>query len=209
MGNRFDPPLPSLLSFIRNKGRKVIAMRKMDRKAIDFFEEGQIHMRMGDYETSIEDFTDAMKAGWDLKVSHLSRGVANLLAKHPDKAYDDFTEVLMLDGLNARAFYYRGLTSMMRGRFARAAGDFTRALEVEPDYGLAALNRGVCKARTGRHKEAVEDIKLAMMIAETDSQRFADHMGIWRNHLEGVLGVLHGHTDLTDEDIEKLKGFFE
>jgi hypothetical protein len=53
------------------------------------------------------------------------------------------------------------------------------------------------------------DFKRAMMVAETDAQHFADHMGIWRNHLEGVMGVLHEHTDLTDEDMEKLKSFFE
>ena len=51
----------------------------------------------------------------------------------------------------------------------------------------------------------------AFTSANTDNmkQHFADSMGIWRNHLEGVLGVLHQHTDLTEEEVAKLQSFFE
>lgn len=184
-------------------------MKETDRKGLEWFAEGQLHLRMGDHEKSVDAFTHAMREGWDPVISHLSRGVANLLAKHPGKAYDDFTEVLKVDGQSTRALFYRGSASMHLGEYARAAHDFTRALEIDPGYGLALLNRGVCHAHTGRHEEAAADIKRAMMVAETDAQHFADTVGIWRNHLEGVLGVLHEHTELSEEDIGKLKAFFE
>ena len=61
----------------------------------------------------------------------------------------------------------------------------------------------VCNATFMRlYDEAAADIKQAVMVAETVAQHFADHMGVWRNHLEGVLGVLHQHTDLSPEDLE-------
>jgi len=187
----------------------VVMVAEKIRDGADWFLEGQLLLRKGEHKESISAFTQAIRKGWDPVMSHLSRGVANLLAKDPEKAYNDFTEVMRMDGQNARALFYRGSASMLMNEFARAGGDFTRALEINPDYGLALLNRGVCLAHTGRYDEAAADIKRAMMVAETDAQHFADTMGIWRNHLEGVLGVLHQHTDLTDEDIEKLKAFFE
>jgi len=179
------------------------------RDGADWFLEGQLLLRKGEHEESVGAFTHAIREGWDPVISHLSRGVANLMAEHPAKAHDDFTEVLKLDGLNTRALFYRASASMAIGSYLRARGDFTRALEIDPGYGLALLNRGVCHAHTGEYAEAAADIKQAMMVAETDAQHFADTMGIWRNHLEGVLGVLHEHTDLSDEDIVKLKAFFE
>jgi tetratricopeptide (TPR) repeat protein len=179
------------------------------RDGADWFLEGQLLLRKGEHEESVGAFTHAIREGWDPVISHLSRGVANLMAEHPAKAHDDFTEVLKLDGLNTRALFYRGSASMAIGSYLRARGDFTRALEIDPGYGLALLNRGVCHAHTGEYEEAAADIKQAMMVAETDAQHFADTMGIWRNHLEGVLGVLHEHTDLSDEDMVKLKAFFE
>jgi tetratricopeptide (TPR) repeat protein len=184
-------------------------MMDMGKRAMNWHTEGQILFRKGEHERSIKAFTHAMQAGWDPVVAHLSRGVANLLAEHPERAYDDFTEVVKKDGLHTRALFYRGSASMLLERYTRAGVDFTRVLEIDPDYGLALLNRGVCYAHVGRYEEAAADFKRAMMAAETDAQHFADHMGIWRNHLEGVLGVLHQHTDLTEEDIEKLKNFFE
>lgn len=179
------------------------------RDGADWFLDGQLLLRKGEHEESVAAFTQAIREGWDPVISHLSRGVANLLAEHPAKAHDDFTEVLKLDGQNARALFYRGSASMRIGSYLRAAGDFTRALEIDPAYGLALLNRGVCHAHAGSYEAAAADIKQAMMVAETDAQHFADTMGIWRNHLEGVLGVLHEHTDLSDEDVVKLKSFFE
>jgi tetratricopeptide (TPR) repeat protein len=186
-----------------------MTMTKKIRDGADWFLEGQLHLRKGEHEESVGAFTHAIRKGWDPDISHLSRGVANLLAKHPEKAYDDFTEVVKINGQNARALFYRGSASMVLEEFARAGADFTRALEIDPEYGEALLNRGVCYAQTGKYEEAAVDLKRAMMAAETDAQHFADTMGIWRNHLEGVLGVLHQHTDLTEEDIEKLKAFFE
>ena len=73
-------------------------MTDKNRNGMEWFGEGQLHLRKGEHEESIDAFTHAMQAGWDLKISYLSRGVANLMAKHAEKAYDDFTEVLMLDG---------------------------------------------------------------------------------------------------------------
>ena len=186
-----------------------MTVMNIGKQAETWYTEGQLLFRKGEHEQSVKAFTHAMQAGWDPVIAHLSRGVANLLANHPEKAYDDFTEVVKRDGLHARALFYRGAASMRLERYARAGRDFSRALEIDPDYGMALLNRGVCYANIGRYEEAGLDIKRAMMVAETDAQHFADTMGIWRNHVEGVLGVLHEHTDLSEEDIGKLRDFFE
>lgn len=184
-------------------------MEEKHRDAAKWFMEGQVLLRQGEHEESAGAFTHAIMEGWDPVISHLSRGVANFLAGHHDKAFDDFSEVLKRDGQNTRALFYRGSLSMRHKHYARAAADFTRALDINPDYGEALLNRGVCNAQMGLYEDAATDMKRAMMVAETDAQHFADTLGIWRNHLEGVMGVLHQHTDLTEQDIDKLKAFFE
>lgn len=177
-------------------------------RARKWYEEGQILFRKGDHERSIRAFTHAMKAGWDPEISHLSRGVANMLADHHEKAVDDFSAVINRDGHNSRALYYRGEARMALGGYRWAIDDFTRALEIDPEDGRALLGRGVSRAHIGDLEGAAEDVKRAVMVAETDAQHFADVTGIWRNHLEGVLGVLHQHTDLGDGDVAKLKEFF-
>ena len=175
----------------------------------EWFEEGQLQFTRGEHEKSVDAFTHAIHVGWRPAVAHLSRGVANIMAKHPDKAYEDFTEAVSHDEQNARAFYCRGVALMLAHRYVRAAQDFTRVLAIDPDYGFALLGRGVCHARMGKYDEAAVEVKKAMIIAETDDQDFSDYMGIWRNHLEETLGVLRRHSDLSEQDILKLKYFFE
>lgn len=181
---------------------KVVRARK-------WYEEGQLLLRKGEHESSARAFTHAMQAGWSPETAYLSRGVANLLAGHPEKAIADFTEVLKRDRSNLRARYYRGSARMMSGGYLWAVDDFTRVLEGDPDHGMALFGRGVARAHVGDYDEASVDIKRAVMAAERDAQHFADDAGIWRNHLEGVLGVLHQHTELSAEETAKLKAFFE
>ena len=182
-------------------------MHKVER-ARKWYEEGQVLFRKGDHEQSVRAFTHAMKAGWDPEIAHLSRGVANMLAGHHEKAVDDFSAVVNRSGANTRALYYRGSARMALGDYRWAIDDFTRALEVDPEHGNAVFGRGICRAHVGDLDGAAADIKQAVLIAETDAQRFADATGVWRNHFEGVLGVLHQHTDLSEEDVEKLQGYF-
>lgn len=177
--------------------------------AREWFQEGQLLLRKGEHEKSVDAFTHAMAEGWDRRVSLISRGVAHLLAAHAEKAAGDFTEAVQLDGTSSRTFHYRGSAYMLMKDYRRAIGDFTRALEIDHDFGAALLDRAVCNAQTGNYGEAAADIKRALMVAETDAQRLADVTGMWRTHLEGVLGVLHQHTDLTEEQIAKLREYFE
>lgn len=177
-------------------------------RARKWYEEGQVLFRKGDHEQSARAFTHAMRAGWDPEIAHLSRGVARMLAGHPDMALDDFSAVVNRSGANDRALYYRGTARMALGEYRWAIDDFSRVLEIDPGHGMAVLGRGISRAHVGDLDGAVTDVKQAVMIAETDAQHFADAAGMWRNHFEGVLGVLHQHTDLSDEDVAKLEEFF-
>jgi tetratricopeptide (TPR) repeat protein len=189
--------------------RKVITMMDKVARARKWYEEGQLLLRKGDHDRSVRAFTHAMKAGWDPEISHLSRGAANMLAGHYEKALDDFTAVIDRNAMHSRALHYRGTARMMLGGYRWAIDDFSRVLEADPDHGMAVFARGVCRAHVGDYDRAAADIKQALMVAETDAQHFADTTGMWRTHLDGVLGVLHQHTDLSEEDVARLREFFE
>ena len=83
----------------------------------DFFEEGKRLFVEGKLEESIDTFTKAMEAGYDAKISFLSRGTAHLRLKDADKALKDFTKTIEIDKGYARAYYYRGMALYPEKRF--------------------------------------------------------------------------------------------
>jgi tetratricopeptide (TPR) repeat protein len=179
-------------------------------KPQELLRQGQLLFVEGKDRESIEAYTNAIEAGADPYIAHLSRGVAYVKIKEADKALDDFTKALNTNSESARAYFYRGLVHMMKEEFYDAVGDFTKALELKSDYAMAKFARAVSYARLGKWDEASKDMTAVVPEMEANLQSFADTHGIVRTQMCKVMAQFSGEgeipaLDLNEEAMKILK----
>lgn len=178
-----------------------------------FFEDAKRFFVEGKLGESIEAFTKAADAGYDPKISYLSRGVAYLKLRDAENAIKDFSRVITLSGESPRAYYYRGIAHSQKKDFGKAVEDFSRAIELKPDDGAALFARGASYLKMGKIDAAGEDIKQATNHLVKAVQGYADTIGD-RTHLDRVLAILEGERrgdalDLNDAEFETIRSMLE
>ncbi len=87
------------------------------------------------YTEAVGKFTDALAAGADAYLVHLSRGAAYFKLDQLDAAVADFDASIEVKPKSLRAYYYRGLAHMARDHHQEALADLNRVLAIDPDYG--------------------------------------------------------------------------
>jgi len=183
----FPPPAESVI---------VIDIKEVVMEPQELLRQGQLLFVEGKDKESIEAYTQAIEAGADPYIAHLSRGVAYVKIKEADKAIDDFTKALDANSGSARAYFYRGLVRMMKEEFNNAAGDFTKALEFKTNYAMAKFARAVSYARLGKWDEASNDMMAVIPEMEANLQSFADTHGIVRTQMWKVMAELSGGREI-------------
>lgn len=181
--------------------------------ANDIFEDAKRLFVEGKFRESAEAFTTAATAGYDQKVSYLSRGAANLKLHKPDNAIADFSIVIALDERNHRPYYYRGMAYAQKKDYDKAAADFSKAIELKPDDGASIFARGASYLEMGKVDEAAEDIRNATNYLHAGLQGYADTIGD-RTHLDKVLAILEGErrqdsVDINDSEFETIKSMLK
>ncbi len=179
----------------------------------DFFEDGKRHFVEGRLRESIEAFTKAAGAGYDPRISYLSRGAAYLKLREADMAIEDFSRVITMGGASTRVYYYRGMAHAQKKDYGKAVEDFSRALELKPDDGASLFARGAAYLEMGKIREAGEDIRQATNYLTAAVQGYADTIGD-RTHLDRVLAILEGERrsetlDLNESEFETIKAMME
>jgi tetratricopeptide (TPR) repeat protein len=169
----------------------------------ELLRQGQLLFVDGKDRESIEAYTNAIEAGADPYIAHLSRGVAYVKVKEADKALDDFTRALKTNSGSARAYFYRGLVHMMKEEFENAVGDFTKALEFKTDYAMAKFARAVSYARLKKSDEASRDMMAVVPQMEENLQSFADTHGIVRTQMWKVMAQLSGEEEIPVMDLSE------
>lgn len=128
---------------------------------------------------SIELFTRGLKMEPDNKMALVSRGVAYLKLKDPQRALEDFGRAIKVAPEYARAYHLKGLAHEQVGDSQAALTHFTRAIEVDPDYGAAYYSRATLFTRLGMEKSAFEDIQTVTAITATNLETYATENNVW------------------------------
>jgi len=81
-------------------------------------------------------------------------------------AMKNFDKVLILDGTNAKAFYFRGLIKDLTGKPLEAVVEFSQSIRNNPDYSLPYEARGTTKSKLGDNFSAIEDFDKAIELNE-------------------------------------------
>ncbi len=187
--------------------------RRIEMKANDLFEDAKRLFIEGKLRECAVEFTKAAEAGYDQKISYLSRGAAYLKLREADNAIADFSKVISLDEKNSRAYYFRGMAHAQKKDFSKAAEDFSKAIELKPDDGASLFARGASYLEMGRIDEAAEDIRNATNFLAATVQGYADMIGD-RTHLDKVLAILEGERrqdsfDISESEFETIKAMME
>jgi serine/threonine protein kinase len=105
-------------------------------------------------------FRDAYIKERDIQIDeHYKSGEKHIQNKRYDKAYDDLTRVIAMDGNHARAFAYRGAAYLGMKQLNEAMADLNQALKLSNGSNMyALLHRGVVYRKMGRYDEAWADI---------------------------------------------------
>ncbi len=180
----------------------------------DLLRKAQILFAEGKDKESIEAFTEALEAGADPYLSHLSRGVGYVKTNDIDKALSDFNEAIAANSQSARAYFFRGIVYMMKSEFENAVADFTSALRHKSDYGMAKFCRAVSNARIGKFEESSEDMRSVLPQMETNLQSFADTYGIVRTEMWKVMAQISGDArtsafSLSENELDTLKKWLD
>jgi tetratricopeptide (TPR) repeat protein len=182
-------------------------------KANDLFEEAKRLFVEGKFRESAETFTKAGEAGYDRKISYLSRGAAYLKLREAENAIADFSSVIALDEKDSRAYYYRGMARTQKKDYSKAVEDFSKAIELKPDDGASIFARGASYLEMGKIDKAAEDIRNATNFLHATVQGYANTIGD-RTHLDKVLAILEGEKrqdsfDINESEFETIRAMME
>ncbi|MEW6571259.1 MAG: tetratricopeptide repeat protein [Nitrospirota bacterium] len=162
----------------------------------------------GKHRESIGAFTEALEAGANAYIVHLSRGVAYLNLKELDNAINDLHQAINANDKSARAYYYRGMIFMAKEDFERAIADFTQSLELKPDLHIVKFARATAYARLRQYDNAAADFKAVLPQMEVNLQSFTDTYGIVRTAMWKVMAQMDGEAtapEWTASEIEAIK----
>jgi len=160
--------------------RAAEALKKSDGGALSLFYLAKCAFAEGDYETAIEKYADAAKAGYNGDECALCQAEA---LRYANRATDSLAK---LDGLSgaveqtADYLYQRGATvAAIGGNPAEVARLYERAIDVDPDHSGALFGLALENDRYGNDNEALEYYRKS-------AKRFPPHVGSLMN-----LGILY------------------
>lgn len=180
----------------------------------DLFQEAQHSFVTGDFQKSIELFSQSEAEGCNPVNVHLSIGVAYLQLKEYDRAIEEFGKVMGIDPDNERAHYYRGVAYMNKKEYERAEKDLTRSIAQNHERGAAFFARGLTHAELGHEEEALRDFKTAVSYSDMEVGNFLNEYGSDRTMFEKSMALLEGERGplsivLDETEVEKVKKWIE
>jgi len=143
-----------------------------------FLDRGLLFLRLGDFETAIPAFTDALDLRPDFSQAYFWRGRAHHRMQDFDheivpgidrgadfeSALADYNQTIRLDPENIWAYISRSLLHQETGNFALAMGDRSQAIRLDPNNALAYVNSGTLHNAMGNHTQAIADFDKALHI---------------------------------------------
>jgi tetratricopeptide (TPR) repeat protein len=195
-----------LLVAVLNSGGDKALMERAAVEARTYYNRGNAHSKLGEYDKAIADYTEAIRAiriNPDNAKAYVNRAVAMLLNRgnaytmlgEYDKAIADYTEAIRIKpDYYADAYHNRGYTYKELGEYDKAIADYSEAIRINPDYADAYHNRGIVYRLMRANDKAIADF------SEVIRLRPEYHMGYLAR---GVTYGKKGDKDKADADFAK------
>ena len=141
-------------------------------QAIKFFEKGDVHLKVGEFDQAIEAYTQAIALNPKFAEAFRNRGTSYAKKGEFDRAIQDLDQAIDLDPGFAGAFNNRGLAYYNKGEFDRAIQDFNQAIALDPKDVAAFNNRGLAYEKKGEIDKAIKDFNQAIDLGPKPAEAF-------------------------------------
>jgi membrane protease YdiL (CAAX protease family)/Flp pilus assembly protein TadD len=111
------------------------------RGAWGYVERGNQHLKRGELDDAIADYTEAIRLVPNDPSAYFNRGLARFNKGQHAEALPDFDRAIELDPKMADAYLYRGMARHNLRRHDKALADYSQALRLDPEEVLAYTNR--------------------------------------------------------------------
>jgi tetratricopeptide (TPR) repeat protein len=175
-----------------------------------FLDRGITLASQREWEMAIADFTEAIRLNPNLSAAYLLRGraayasVSNVydIAENfahvrasftsgrqlsgeqtqvYDRAIEDYTDALRLDGNNAVIYLNRGEAYTQKADYDPAIADFNQAIRLNPNYARAYISRGLTYNYKGDGDKAIADYNQAIKVDPNDAAAYHNRGGVYND----------------------------
>jgi len=141
-------------------------------RAMAHFNNGVACSAIRDFQSAIEQYSEAIALNPGHVGAYTNRGVAKDALGRFEDAIVDFSEAIRIDPKNYKAYNGRASSKADLDRNEEAIADFDTAIRIKPEYAKAYNNRGAAKAGLGRDEEAVADYSRAIQINSGSAETY-------------------------------------
>jgi len=124
---------------------------------------GEQFYRNSDFDKAISEFTASINRYSGFAQSYISRGNAWLKKREYNRAIDDYTQAIKIDGKKAEVYNYRGFARAELAARNKLNGmnlaieDYTHAISINQKYVDALVNRSYAYYQSGDFTRVIED----------------------------------------------------
>lgn len=133
-------------------------------RAMAHFNYGVACSAIRDFQSAIEQYSEAIALNPGHVRAYTNRGVAKDALERFEDAIADFDEAIRIDPQNDKAYFGRGSAKAELGQYSEAIEDYDGAIRVNPRYATAYLGRGDVQAALGQPQKAIADYNRALCI---------------------------------------------
>lgn len=131
-------------------------------KGMIYFIAGNCNFFEGNYDLSINNYSNALTINPDSDLAYYNRGVSYSEVGQINLAFDDFSQAIELNPLNAEAYNNRGTIYAHSGAYFEALSDFESAVNIsklylDDDTEKYYYNRGLIYSNLGQYENAISD----------------------------------------------------
>ena len=136
------------------------------RLANDAFNRGNAHVRQGDYDQAVAEYTVAIELDpQDACAYYIIRGCTYDEKGDYHHAIADFNTAMELDPQDACAYHYRGISYAKLGEYDQAIADYTDSIRLDPYHSDTYYDRGIAYEKLGKYEWAIADYTAAIRLS--------------------------------------------
>jgi tetratricopeptide (TPR) repeat protein len=133
------------------------------------FKKGKSLLEQQEFQLSVRDFDEALKAGENTIALFQERANAYLGLGNRKSALDNIAKAIALEPGNSDLYYNSGLIKEENGDFESAKTDYDKAIKLNPKDASAFYGRAACKAELGDYGAGISDLDDAIAIKPKDA----------------------------------------
>tara|TARA_B100001123_G_scaffold61538_1_gene67168 strand:- start:116 stop:1042 length:927 start_codon:yes stop_codon:yes gene_type:complete len=156
-------------------------------------ETGHVHMKHGDFQSAIKDYTNAIVINPTFAGAYNARGMANRKMKDFHAALQDYNTALTLHNNLAATYNNRGVIYMEIRQIEAALTDFDKAINIEPNNSYGYCNRAVAYNYMRDFNKSISESTVAVEINPQLPEAYV---------VRGIAKVQMGATTAADLDFE-------